>query len=278
MVFPRQHRRHPFDAAHDEQGFRMSERAASKNAGPGIDLTIVVPCLNEAENISEILSLIRDVIISQPFRTEIIVVDDQSEDGTVQQARKWADTKGSDCLVSVIQRPLNRRGYGAVVRYGVAYGTGRYCIFVAADAVDPIELIPRFYDEMERGASMVQCSRYLNAGDDSTIPFSYKFNQFFYRIGVKIALGQYIADSTYAFKMFQRREMLGVGLSQNRFSISPEITFKSILCGGKIVYVPGKQGTRLRGVSKFAFRKEGPGFGYCLIRAFLHRLHLVYWF
>ena len=78
--------------------------------------------------------------------------------------------------------------------------------------------------------------------------------------------------------MFRRREMLGVGLSQNRFSISPEITFKSILQGGEVAYIPGSQGVRERGVSKFLFRKEGIGFSYCLLRAFLHRTRLAYWF
>jgi glycosyltransferase involved in cell wall biosynthesis len=243
-----------------------------------VDLTIVVPCLNEAENIDSILSQIREVIKDQPFCTEIIVVDDQSEDDTLAKAQQWSKTIGADCRMAVIQRPLHRRGYGAVVRYGTAYGTGRYCIFVSADAVDPIQLIPLFYQHMQEGASLVQCSRYLVSGDDSTIPFKYKFFQFFFRRGVRIALGQRIPDSTYAFKMFNRREMLAVGISQNRFSISPEISFKSILRDGKIVYVPGAQGTRARGVSKFVFSKEGIGFGYCLLRAFLHRYKIVYWF
>jgi len=72
--------------------------------------------------------------------------------------------------------------------------------------------------------------------------------------------------------------MLSVGLSQNRFSISPEITFKSILMDSNIIYIPGAQGVRQRGVSKFVFFKEGLGFGYCLFRAFLHRTNLIYWF
>jgi hypothetical protein len=165
-----------------------------------------------------------------------------------------------------------------VVRYGAAYGEGRYCIFVSADAVDPVHLLPSLYGEMERGAVLAQCSRYIRSGDDRTIPFSYKFFQFFFRIGVLIALGQKIPDSTYAFKMFRRREMLGVGLSSNRFNISPEITFKSILIGGEVSYVPGAQGVRQGGASKFVFYKEGVGYGYCLLRAFLHRLGLVYWF
>jgi glycosyltransferase involved in cell wall biosynthesis len=243
-----------------------------------LDLTIVIPCLNEVENIIGTLDNVYVTLKDQALKYEIIVVDDISEDDTFAVANRWARQHAGQIPVKVIQRSLHRRGYGAVVRYGTAYGSGRYCIFVSADNVDPVHLIPQMYDEMERGAILAQCSRYIRAGDDSTIPFSYKFYQLFFRIGVRIVIGYSIPDSTYAFKMFRRRELLGVGLSSNRFNISPEITFKSILIGGKVSYVPGAQGVRQGGKSKFIFHKEGLGYGYCLIRAFFHRHKLIYWF
>lgn len=255
-----------------------SKRNIGSKVDDPIDLTIVIPCLNEAENIVSMLDSVRDAVTKQPFSTEIVIVDDKSDDDTYELAMHWREENRDSICVRVILRPLHRRGYGAVVRYGAAHGMGRYCIFVSADAVDPLQLIPRLYDVMEKGAILAQCSRYIQAGDDDTIPFRYKFFQFFFRIGVRIALGQYIPDSTYAFKMFRRRELLGVGLSQNRFSISPEITFKSILMGGTVEYVAGAQGTRMHGISKFIFRKEGVGYAYCLVRAFLHRFKLIYWF
>jgi glycosyltransferase involved in cell wall biosynthesis len=242
------------------------------------DLTIVVPCLNEEENIEAILKDIYTVVKDEAFTSEIIVVDDLSDDKTFRLATSWAVSHADRISTKVIVRNLRRRGYGAVVRYGAAHGVGRYCIFVSADAVDPIRLIPELYKEMENGAVLAQCSRYLKPGDDKTIPFKYKFCQFFFRAAVRVALGQHIPDSTYAFKMFRRQEALGLGLSQNRFSISPEITFKSILTGGDIRYLPGAQGVRSRGVSKFKFHKEGIGFGYCLLRAALHRAGAIYWF
>ncbi|MEZ8602579.1 glycosyltransferase family 2 protein [Vibrio splendidus] len=256
----------------------MSAFTSEEKEQDPIDLTIVIPCLNEAENIVGILDSVASALVGQEFSSEVIVVDDESDDETLTLANQWAITHKNELPVRVISRSLKRRGYGAVVRYGAAHGSGRYCIFVSADMVDPIHLIPQLYDEMEKGAVLAQCSRYLNAGDDHTIPFKYQFFQFFFRRGVRVALGEYIPDSTYAFKMFRRRETLGVGLSQNRFSISPEITFKSILMGGEVKYIPGAQGTRAFGVSKFIFRKEGFGYTYCLIRAFLHRMKLIYWF
>lgn len=243
-----------------------------------LDLTIVIPCFNEAENIEGTLDLVYRALQGISLSYEIIVVDDLSDDATPDVARAWASHYEHSVPVTVITRQLRRRGYGAVVRYGAAYGLGRYCIFVSADGVDPVELIPSLYQEMQNGAMLAQCSRYIRAGDDRAIPFSYRFFQYFFRIGIRLALGQRIADATYAFKMFRRQELLGVGLAANRFNISPEITFKSILMGGKVVYVPGAQGVRQNGVSKFAFRKEGLGYAYCLLRAFLHRHGMIYWF
>lgn len=243
-----------------------------------VDLTIVVPCLNEEKNIENILDEVGNFAKSQDFSTEIVIVDDKSDDQTEQVALEWIKRNGKSVPTKLVVRDLHRRGYGAVVRYGAAHGTGRYCIFVSADAVDPVSLISALYEKMENGAILAQCSRYIAEGDASTIPFKYRFFQFFFRIGVWISLGQKIPDSTYSFKMFRRREMLGMGLSQNRFSISPEITFKSILTGGRIDYVPGAQGTRKHGTSKFIFHKEGIGFGYCLLRAFLHHYKIMYWF
>ncbi|WP_424628745.1 glycosyltransferase family 2 protein [Bradyrhizobium sp. SYSU BS000235] len=242
------------------------------------DLSIIVPCLNEEENIAVILSKLRDVLSGSDISAEVIVVDDQSDDKTFERAKAFAASVKGIMQIEVIRRPLRRRGYGAAVRYGVANSIGKYCIFVSADAVDPINLIPLFFRRMEAGFDLVQCSRYLQQGDDVTIPFKYKFYQFFYRFGVRTFLGENVRDSTYAFKMFKRADALGVGLTQNRFSISPEITFKVMLNQGRIEHVPAGQGIRTAGTSKFFFRKEAFGYSYVLLRALLHRTGLILWF
>ena len=244
-----------------------------------IDLTIVVPCLNEEENVADILDQIRDLAAPQSFKSEIVIVDDQSDDNTQAIVQKWVDANKNIIPARLVVREIHRRGYGAVVRYGAAHGLGRYCIFVSADAVDPISLIPNLYEEMENGAVLAGCSRYLAAEDSLTIPLKYKFSQFFFRIGVRIALGQYIPDSTYAFKMFRRRESLGIGLTQNRFSVSPEITFKSILSGGKITYIPGAQGVRARGVSgNLSFTKKVSASVIAYYGRFFTVTKIAFWF
>ena len=244
------------------------------------DLSIIIPCLNEAENVEQCISSVLQAANSIPNCTsEIVIVDDNSEDDTFVVTSNFIKVNDLGGKVRLIRRDLRRRGYGAVVRYGVAHARGRYAIFVSADMVDPIEHIPEFYQMMEDGeTALVQCSRYQDPNDTESIPFIYKFWQFFYRRLAKLILGTNLNDTTYAFKMFRRMELLALGLTQNRFSISPEITFKVSLSGGKIKTFAAPQGTRVYGISKFKFTKEAFGYGYVLIRAFFHRTGLIYWF
>jgi glycosyltransferase involved in cell wall biosynthesis len=240
-------------------------------------LSVIIPCLDEEDNVADVLRDVTNMLSAGRINYEVIVVDDQSTDQTRSRAERWAK-EHPECKVRVIYKELHRRGYGAAVKYGLAYAEGEYAIFVSADLVDPINLIPQMYADLQAGGDVAQVSRYLDKGNAATIPFSYKFFQFFYRIGVSIALGRHIPDSTYAFKMFRRSKILAMGLAANRFNISPEIMFKSILAGLKVSFISGAQGVRVGGVSKFKFHKEGIGFGMCLLRAWLHRNRLVYWF
>lgn len=240
-------------------------------------LSVIIPCLNEEENVENVLRDVTNILHQSGINYEVIVVDDQSSDETLHRAEKWTK-EHTDCNVRVVYKELHRRGYGAAVKYGLAFANGEFAIFVSADLVDPINLIPKMHSELVNGCDVAQVSRYLDKNNSRTIPFSYKFFQFFYRIGVRVALGQYIPDSTYAFKMFRRSKILAMGVASNRFNISPEIMFKSILAGLNVKYISGSQGVRVGGVSKFKFHKEGIGFGMCLMRAWLHRNRLIFWF
>jgi dolichol-phosphate mannosyltransferase len=252
---------------------------ASNGVKKECDLSIIVPCLNEAENVEQCLTNILQVIDTIPNCTsEIVVVDDQSEDETFIVTQDFINKGNLEDRIILVKRNLKRRGYGAVVRYGVAHAHGRYAIFVSADMVDPIEHLPVFYQMMEEGADLVQCNRYQNPGDTTSIPFIYLFWQFFYRRFVSLILGTKLTDTTYAFKMFKRTDLLAVGLAQNRFSISPEITFKVLLSGGSVQSFAAPQGTRVNGISKFKFVKEAYGYGYVLLRSLLHRMGVILWF
>ncbi len=238
------------------------------------ELSIIVPCLNEEDNIYEALNIIKNNL--DGFNYEVIIIDDQSADKTFERSQEWIKDNNVENY-RVLRRPLDRRGYGAVIKFGIAYAVGKYVTFYSADMVDPIHLLPKMIN-LVRENDLVQVSRYQDPKNAENIPFKYKFFQFFFRRFVRISLGKSIADSTYAFKIFNRKKILSLGLSANRFNISPEIFFKGFLADYKIVFVEGAQTHRESGVSKFIFYKEGPGFIWCLIRALLHRKKIIYWF
>jgi len=242
-----------------------------------VSLSILIPCLNEEENIEKILNEVDMMITKYPLsKIEVIVLDDSSTDRTLEKAVGKSNSN-NNYRIRVIQRMEPRRGYGAIVRFGIAAANGVFCIPVSADNVDPIEIIPIMLNKMQEGADLVACSRYLDPNNSTTIPFTYKFFQSIWRVLVRIGLGKNIPDSTYSFKMFRRIDALALGITSNGFSISPEIYFKVFLSGGKIETLSHGQGIREAGKSKFSFVREGFGYSFVLIRACLHRVGIL-WF
>lgn len=244
-----------------------------------IELSILVPCLNEDENITQILQNLTSIIQNNNLdNIEIIVLDDSSIDKTYNKAIDFAKSNNnSRTNIRIVHRYEPRRGYGAVIRCGIATSRGKYCIPVSADMVDPIDLIPIMLEKMRSGTTMVQCNRYTNANDTITIPFRYKFYQSIWRFLIKVLLRENILDTTYSFKMFRRVDSLMLGITSNGFSISPEIFLKILLSEGRVEYVSRGQGSRVYGESKFSFMREGFGYSYVLMRAWLHKLGVL-WF
>ena len=257
--------------------FLAQALVAPNTANQVPEISIIVPCLNEAENVTAILSSLNEVVVQHALSVEVLLIDDFSDDDTFQIALRHVPEFPSLHL-RVIRRFQPRRGYGAVIRYGMAHARGQYCVCVSADGVDPLHLLPTFLERKKTGVDLVQCSRYVNVHDKETLPWKFKISHFFYRRLVHLLIGAGLSDTTYPFRMFNRVDVLALGVSQNTFSISPEIFFKIMLNGGKIEYLAHSQGVRQRGISKFRFTKEGIRYGYVLIRAWLHKLKLILWF
>jgi glycosyltransferase involved in cell wall biosynthesis len=242
-----------------------------------VELSIIIPCLNERDNIKDLLVDLEAMRQSEGLSNfETIILDDNSSDGTFDEIVK--NFSNFPLLnIRAIRRYDPSRGYGAIIRFGIAHARGEYVVPVSADGVDPIWLIPVFLKRAREGADLVQCSRYINERDADTIPFKYKFFQTIWRILLRVLLGEAVKDSTYSFRIFRRIDILALGLTANRFNISAEIFLKFLLSKANIQYVAFGQGVRQKGVSHFRFRREGIGYGYGLLRAWIHQ-YGIKWF
>jgi hypothetical protein len=86
-------------------------------------------------------------------------------------------------------------------------------------------------------------------------------------------LGIPFPDTTYAFRAFDTDFVRKLGLKSGGFEISPEITIKVALAGGRVGEVSGRQTRRVRGKSKFRFLRAFRGYG----RVILEGVYLRLW-
>jgi glycosyltransferase involved in cell wall biosynthesis len=116
-----------------------------RTSGVKSRVSVVIPCLDEAETIAECVATARTVLDEHGLSGEVIVVDNGSSDGSGDLARAAG--------AIVVHEP--RRGYGSAYLAGLAVARGDYIVMVDADLTYDFAEIPRFVDELESGAQMV---------------------------------------------------------------------------------------------------------------------------
>ena len=115
-------------------------------------VSVVIPCLNEAESIAICVSHSLETLRSAGLDGEVVVADNGSTDGSPELAR--------DAGARVVREP--RRGYGSAYLAGFAAAEGDYVVMLDADLTYPIDDIPRFVAELDAGADLVMGDRMEN--------------------------------------------------------------------------------------------------------------------
>jgi glycosyltransferase involved in cell wall biosynthesis len=115
-------------------------------------VSVVIPCLNEEENIERCVTRAREVLAEKGIPGEVIVADNASED----RSSELAAAAGA----RVIYEP--RRGYGSAYLAGFAAARGRYIVMADADLTYDFGEIPRFVEHLEQGAELVMGDRMDN--------------------------------------------------------------------------------------------------------------------
>jgi len=148
-------------------------------------VSVVIPCLNEAENIERCVTAALAALESMGAQGEVVVVDNDSEDGSAALAERAG--------ARVVVEP--RRGYGSAYLAGFAASTGRYIVMADADLTYDFNEIPRFVAALEDGAEMVIGDRMDNI-QPGAMPWLHRYIgnpiltgllNLFFRTGVKDA-------------------------------------------------------------------------------------------
>jgi glycosyltransferase involved in cell wall biosynthesis len=117
-----------------------------------VQVSVVIPCLNEAENIAQCVAMAREALEENGIHGEVIVVDNASDDASAEIAQEAGAT--------VVEEP--RRGYGSAYLAGFAAARGDYIVMVDADLTYDFREIPRFVKELDEGAQLVMGDRMEN--------------------------------------------------------------------------------------------------------------------
>jgi glycosyltransferase involved in cell wall biosynthesis len=148
-------------------------------------VSVVIPCLNEAENIELCVSTARGVLERSGIDGEVLVVDNASEDASAALAAAAG--------ARVVCEP--RRGYGSAYLAGFAAARGRYIVMADADLTYDFNEIPRFVAELDGGAELVMGDRMDNI-QPGAMPWLHRYVgnpiltgllNLFFRTGVKDA-------------------------------------------------------------------------------------------
>lgn len=241
------------------------------------ELSILIPTCNDEKVLRGTVEKLHDTVTHSSLNVETLIVDDESDDRTLDVAgRLIVDFPALH--IRVFSRKRRRRGFGGLIRFGMAYAASPYCVIVSSDGHDPVELLPTFLNKLRSGSHLVQCSRYLRKEDAASVPFLFRTYQTVYRAAIRLLLGMSIRDSTYGFRAFNRNYVHALGVSATRFNICPEMTFKILLSGGAVEYIPGRQGDlRHGGSQKFRLPFEILGYANVLRQAWFYRLGMP-WF
>jgi dolichol-phosphate mannosyltransferase len=190
-------------------------------------VSIVVPTFNEVSTIGELLGQL-SASLPPGVPSEIVVVDDDSPDGTSRAVTDYAERRGEVAQPSVrliVRR--DERGLGTAIVRGIEESRGRYVVVMDADLSHPPSVVPQLLEPLLNGkCDLVVASRNARGGAVVGWPLTRRLTSWgATKIAKGIGLG--VEDPMSGFFAFDRRIIKGVQFYAVGFKILPEILAKA---------------------------------------------------
>jgi dolichol-phosphate mannosyltransferase len=210
---------------------------------------VIVPTYNEHENIRALI----DAVLALDARIELLVVDDNSPDGTAD----LVDAAAQSCRRVHLMRRAGKMGLGTAYRDGFRWALERpeYEFIFEMDADfshDPAH-VPVFLAAAEK-ADFVLGSRYLD-GNVTVVnwPIRRLMLSYWANVYARVVTGMRLWDATGGFKCFHRRVLAAIDLNDvrsNGYAFQIEMSFRAFRKGFKAIEIPIVFTDRAQGLSK----------------------------
>ncbi len=164
------------------------------------NLSIIIPAYNEQDLITSTLDSLQTYLSRRPEPYEILVVDDGSQDKTVEAVKQWQECQKVELRLLV--NPQNK-GKGFSIRQGVLESRGQVVIFMDADLPYELDAIDGFLSALQNGCDLAIGSRVLPGSQVKGVPFlRYASGQIFSWM-VQAVLFHGLPDTQCGFKSFK---------------------------------------------------------------------------
>ncbi|XP_013097293.1 dolichol-phosphate mannosyltransferase subunit 1 [Stomoxys calcitrans] len=166
--------------------------------------SILLPTYNEKDNLPIIIWLIMKYMNASGYQFEVIVIDDNSPDGTLEVAKDLQKIYGED---KIVLRPRSGKlGLGTAYMHGIQHATGDFIIIMDADLSHHPKFIPEFIElQKKHNYDIVSGTRYLGNGGVSGWDFKRKLISRGANFLSQLLLRPRASDLTGSFRLYKRR-------------------------------------------------------------------------
>jgi glycosyltransferase involved in cell wall biosynthesis len=206
--------------------------AKGESCGDQIEVSVVMPCLNEADALADCIRRAAGSLADHQIIGEVIVADNGSDDGSPELAHKFGAR-----LVAVPER-----GYGRALMAGISAARGRYIIMADADGSYDLGEVHRFVEKLREGFELVQGCRLPSGGGKiaaGAMPLMHRWigNPFFSWIA-RWWFASDIHDIYCGMRGFTRELFVRLDQRCTGMEFATEMIIKSTLHGARITELP----------------------------------------
>lgn len=193
------------------------------------ELTILMPCLNEAATVGRCIAKARGFLERAGIEGEILVADNGSGDGSAALAHQAG--------ARVVEVP--ERGYGAALAAGIAAARGRYIIMGDADDSYDFSRLEPFVEKLREGYPLVMGNRFQGGIRPGAMPPLHRYlgNPVLSFVG-RLFFGARVGDFHCGLRGFERDAVMALSLKTQGMEFASELIVKAALAGWRVAEVP----------------------------------------
>ena len=221
-------------------------------AGKMNEISIIIPTYNEKKNLSNLIPHIEEIIKKNNIIAEIIIIDDNSPDGTGQLAEELNKKYQN---IKIIHRK-KKEGVGSARRLGFSKASKDIILSMEGDNTHNPDYIPQFIEEIENGADLVIGSRYLKESKIINWPLKRKIVSKTANLIARFFAGVNLTDVTNGYRAFTKNLFNKLTIESSGFPFNMEFACETVSRRFKVKEIPIIVTDRKEGSSKMNVGKE----------------------